>query len=108
MPGIANEDKKILSVIASATLLISLGACSSTHEARLPSDCNIPSLKALLPTLDLMYRDEPGNSKFLNCSTAPLDKHPSDALSQWKKALASGTARVMKAGSRTLKLLNMS
>jgi hypothetical protein len=83
--------KKILSVIASATLLISLGACSSTHEARLPSDCNIPSLKALLPTLDLMYKDKPGNQKFLECSTLPLDKKQSSVKSK-ERQWAEGTS----------------
>lgn len=77
-------------------LLLSLGflfvaaACSSTHEARLPSDCNIPSLKTLLPTIDLMYKDKAGNSDYLSCSSMPLEKTPTDSKirqRQWNEGI---------------------
>lgn len=83
-------NQKILSVMAAASLLISLSACSSTHEARLPSDCNIASLKTLLPTLDLMYKDKAGNSDYLSCSSMSLEKTPTDSKvrqRQWDEGI---------------------
>jgi hypothetical protein len=92
-------NQKILSVIAAASLLITLSACSSTHEARLPTDCNIQSLKKLLPSLDLMYKDEPGNSKYLTCSTLPLESQPASNSKIWDRQWKEGISIWYSKGS---------
>lgn len=42
---------RVLGVFVTALIALSGAGCSKTHEARIPSNCDIPSLKEILPDL---------------------------------------------------------
>lgn len=84
---------KALGIAYVAVLLLSLSACSSagsTHDARIPADCNITSLKKILPSLGLLLKENPGDGKSLQCSTIPMTtKHLDQKHLQSKMAEAT-------------------